>query len=103
MLVPRRPILKLLIRYGVVAAIGVAVIVLVIPPFATSLIEKWSERDVELRSLLAFNASVDELTNLLSEHDAARIDALFERMALDEELLAVGFATKTGGCAIPAR
>ncbi len=103
MLVPRRPILKLLIRYGIVAAIGVAVIVLVIPPFATSLIEKWSERDVELRSLLAYNASVDELTNLLSDHDAARIDALFERMALDEELLAVGFCDKDGRLRYPSK
>ena len=57
--------MKLALRYGLAALlIVVAVIVLVIPPFATSLIEKWSGGDVELRSLLAFNASVDELTNI---------------------------------------
>ena len=47
----------------------VVAIVLVIPPFAASLIEKWSERDVESRSLLAYNGALDELTNQLDDHE----------------------------------
>ena len=87
---------KLVIRYGVIAALVIAGIILAIPPFAASWIEYWSERDVESRSLLAFNSSLEEFTALLERRDASRIVALFERMALDEQLLAAGFCDEQG-------
>ena len=88
--------MKLLIRYGLVAVLVIATIILVIPPFAASLIEHWSEHDVEFRSLLAFNSALNEFTSLLDRQDSAKIVALFERMALDERLLAVGFCDDNG-------
>jgi len=87
---------KLVIRYAVLAALLVAATVFVIPPFAASFIEQWSERDIESRSLLAFNSALDEFTALLEQKDSAKIAALFERMALDERLLAVGFCDDQG-------
>jgi len=87
---------SLVIRYAVIAALLVAATVFVIPPFAASFIEHWSERDVESRSLLAFNSALDEFTDLLQQHDTAKIGALFKRMALDERLLAVGFCDDHG-------
>jgi trehalose-6-phosphate synthase len=88
--------MKLVIRYALLAALFVATTVLVIPPFAASFIEHWSEQDVESRSLLAFNSAVDEFIELLEQKDSAKIVALFERMALDERLLAVGFCNDEG-------
>lgn len=88
--------MKLIIRYGLAALLIVTTMVLLIPPFAGSLIEQWSESDVESRSVLAFNTALDEFTDLLNEHDAKKIVALFERMALDEQLLAVGFCDRDG-------
>jgi trehalose-6-phosphate synthase len=79
------------IRYGSVALVGAAAAIFAIAPFATSLVEQWSQRDVELRSVLVFNSVRDELAELVAANDAARIERLFERLALDERLSAVGF------------
>jgi len=88
--------MKFVIRYGLAALLIVIAIILIVPPFAASLIERWSQSDVESRSVLAFNSALDDLTALLEEHNAKRIAALFERMALDEQLLAVGYCDQSG-------
>ena len=87
--------MKLLIRYGLLAVLLTAV-VLLIPPFVASLIEQWSEQDVQSRSMLAFNSALGEFTSLLDQGDSSKIVALFERMALDERLLAVGYCDEQG-------
>lgn len=88
---PATSTMKLLIRYGLAALLIILAVILVVPPFAASLIQQWSQSDVESRSVLAFNSALDEFTTLLSEHDAKKVESLFDRMALDEQLLAVGF------------
>ena len=88
--------MRLVVRYALAALLIVMAIVLVVPPFAASLIEQWSRSDVESRSVLAFNSAFDELTMLLGAHDAKKIVGLFDRMALDEQLLAVGFCDRQG-------
>jgi trehalose 6-phosphate synthase len=91
--------MKYVIRYGLAALLIVVAIILVIPPFAASLIEQWSQSDVESRSVLAFNSAIDDLTALLAAHDSRKITALFDRMALDEELLAIGYCDAGGSLA----
>jgi hypothetical protein len=86
----------LLIRYGAVALLGAAVAVLAISPFATTFVDQWSRRDVELRSALVFNSLRDELANLIAANATTRIDRLFDRLALDERLRAVGFCNSDG-------
>ena len=88
--------MKLIIRYAFLATLLVAITVLAIPPFAASFIVHWSERDIESRSVLAFNSALDEFTTLLDQNDSSGIVALFERMAQDERLLAVGFCDDRG-------
>ncbi len=88
--------MKFVLRYGMAALLIVIAIILIVPPFAASLIERWSQSDVESRSVLAFNSALDDLTALLEEHNDKRIVALFDRMALDEQLLAVGFCDEGG-------
>lgn len=88
--------MKFVVRYGLAALLIVVAIILIVPPFAASLIEQWSRSDVESRSVLAFNSAIDELTMLLNAHDSKKIVALFDRMALDEQLLSVGFCDPTG-------
>jgi trehalose 6-phosphate synthase len=88
--------MRFVVRYGLAALLIVVAIILVVPPFAASLIEQWSRSDVESRSVLAFNTAIDELTMLLDEHDSKKIVALFDRMALDEQLLSVGFCDPAG-------
>ncbi len=88
--------MKLALRYGLAALLIVVAIILLVPPFAGSLIEQWSKSDVKSRSVLAFNSSLDEFTSLLNNHNSKGVVALFEKMAQDEELLAVGFCDNQG-------
>jgi trehalose 6-phosphate synthase len=80
-----------LLRYGLVAVLVVAIAIVAISPFATTFVEQWSRRDIELRSNLVFNSIHDELANLLADDATPQIDRLFARVALDERLLAVAF------------
>ncbi len=88
--------MRLLIPYGVGAILGAAAAVVAISPFATTFVEQWSRRDVELRSVLVFNSVRDELANLIGSNATTQIDNLFERLALDERLRAVGFCSSDG-------
>ena len=85
-----------LLRYGAIAVTVVAVAIMAISPFATTFVEQWSRRDIELRSNLVFNSVHDELANLLAENAAPQIERLFARVALDERLLAAAFCDSDG-------
>jgi hypothetical protein len=73
--------MKFIVRYGLAALLMITAMVLLIPPLAVSLVEQWSENDVETRSVLAFNTALDEFTDLLNEHDTKKIVSLFENGA----------------------
>jgi trehalose 6-phosphate synthase len=88
--------LRPIVRYTIAALVIVAAVIAAISPFAGSLVEQWSKRDIELRSQLVFNSVRDELNVLLSEGDTEQIKNLFERLALDERLIAVGFCDERG-------
>ena len=47
-----------MIRYGGIAVLIAALVIVVLLPFATSFVESWSRRDVDLRSQLVFNAAL---------------------------------------------
>jgi hypothetical protein len=98
--------LRLLIRYGGAALAVVLFAIFAIAPFATSFVQQWTHRDIELRATLVFNSVREELSGLLAQGAANRIGSLFERLASDERLLAVGFcdepgALRFGGNAMP--
>ncbi len=86
--------MRLILRYGVIALLVIAVAVLLVSPFAGSLVERWSWRDTDMRSSLVFNSVRDELTDLLDRHAAAQIHDLFAQISLDDRLLAVGFCDR---------
>jgi trehalose 6-phosphate synthase len=84
------------LRYVFAAFAVLAAASLAISPFAGTLVEQWSRRDVERSSVLAFNSMRDELANLLAAGSTAKINALFQRLAVDERLVAVGFCEHDG-------
>jgi trehalose 6-phosphate synthase len=65
-------------------------------PFASTLIERWSRQDVELRSALVFTSVRDELAGLLANRSREQIVALFDRLAVDDRLIGVGFCDSQG-------
>ncbi len=81
----------MIFRFGGIALLVAAIVILAVLPFATSFVEQWSRRDVELRSRLVFNSVRDQITTLLARNDTAAISGLFERIASDERVLAIGY------------
>jgi hypothetical protein len=88
--------MSMMMRYILGAFIMLGAAIFAISPFASTFVEQWSRHDVELRSKLVFNSVRDELANLLAVGATAQIDDLFDRLALDERLLAVGFRDREG-------
>ncbi|WP_230530127.1 alpha,alpha-trehalose-phosphate synthase (UDP-forming) [Microvirga roseola] len=83
--------MRIIFRFGGIALIVAAIVILAVLPFATSFVEQWSRRDVELRSRLVFNSVRDQVSTLLARNDAGQIASLFERIASDERVLAIGY------------
>jgi trehalose 6-phosphate synthase len=67
-----------------------------ISPFTSTLVEQWSRQDIELRSALVFNSVRDELATLLADRSRQEIVSLFDRLAMDDRLIAVGFCDNQG-------
>jgi trehalose 6-phosphate synthase len=82
--------------YGVLALLFVLIVVFAVSPAAVSIMRQWSRGDVEMRSKLIFSLTEDNLGPLLAEQRTQEISALFERIAGDEKVLAVGFCDRKG-------
>ncbi|MBF0191481.1 MAG: trehalose-6-phosphate synthase [Magnetococcales bacterium] len=77
-----RLILPLLIVLSLVAA--------VFTPIVDHLVVRWFENDVEMRSRLIFNTIRDSLPVLAGEISHKGMESLFNRIAEDERVLAIG-------------
>jgi trehalose 6-phosphate synthase len=82
--------------YVTLAALGSGLIILAIAPLASTVVERWSQRDVELRSRLVFNSIRDQVVPGLSVSGGANLVPFFERLAEDERLSALGFCGEAG-------
>ena len=99
--------MRLILRYGAAALLMAAAAIAAISPFASTLIEQWSRQDIELRSALVFNSVRDELAACSPIGRGSRSLRLFDRLAADDRLIAVGFCDNQGrllyeGRAFPA-
>ena len=81
----------------------VTVLALAIAPFSTRLIEQWSRSDVEARSRLVYNAIQNPVVRAIADHDTARLSAIFENVALDDRILAVGRCDEAGRLQNPTK
>lgn len=88
--------MRILIRYGAVALACMLIAILAVAPFGANLVEQWSRRDIELRSALIFNSVHGELGQLVAAGATADIERLFERVTLDERLMAIGYCDGAG-------
>jgi trehalose 6-phosphate synthase len=82
--------------YAALAIAGAVLIIAAIAPLASTVVERWSRRDVELRSRLVFNSIRDQVAAGLAASDGTTLVSFYERIAADERLLALGFCTEGG-------
>ncbi len=82
--------------YAALAVAGTALVILAIAPTTSSVVQRWSERDVELRSHLVFNSIRDQVASGLAKASGAVLVPFFERLTQDERLLALGYCGEDG-------
>ena len=92
----RRHVRNPLAIYVALALAGMAMIILTLAPLASKVVQRWSQRDVELRSRLVFNSVRDQVASGLASSNGVNLVSLFNRIAEDERLLALGFCTEEG-------
>src|SRR5262245_50879435 len=86
-----------LLIYAALALAGTALIVMTVAPLASRMVQRWSQRDVELRSRLVFNSIRDQVAaGLATTAAGANLVPLFELLAEDERLMAMGYCREDG-------
>lgn len=78
------------------ALAGTALIIAAVAPLAATVVERWAQRDVELRSRLIFNSIKDQVSAGLATARGESLVPFFERIAEDERVLALGFCGEGG-------
>jgi trehalose 6-phosphate synthase len=81
--------------YAALAVAGTALVILAVAPLASAVVQRWSERDVELRSRLVFNSIRDQVAAGITAA-GANLVPFFERLTEDERLLALGYCAEGG-------
>jgi len=84
------------IVYAALALAGTALIILAVAPMASKVVERWSQRDVELRSRLIFNSVRDQVVGSLAGAGDGNLVSFFERIAQDERVLGLGYCSEAG-------
>jgi trehalose 6-phosphate synthase len=97
------PRLVELLRYGVVGLGMILLLALAFAPFSKGLIEQWSRSDVEARSRLVYNSIQGPVVRALSNAAWDRLGSIFEGVAQDERILAVGLCDDAGRLVEPTK
>ncbi|CAN5388447.1 trehalose-6-phosphate synthase [soil metagenome] len=79
------------------------ILALAIAPFSKRLIEQWSRSDVEARSRLVYNAIQGPVVSAIADGNLSRLTSIFEGVAMDQRILAVGLCNDTGGLEQPTK
>jgi trehalose 6-phosphate synthase len=88
--------MRLVVRFGLPLLCVLGIMAGVLTPVADSFISRWFERDVEMRSRLIFSSVRDSLARLIHDASQQEIERLFDRIAEDERVLAVGWCSLSG-------
>ena len=86
--------MRTIFRYGGIAVLIAALVVLVSLPFASSFVDSWARRDVDLRSQLVFSAVREQVDTLRARGETAELARLFGRVAEDARIAALGLCVE---------
>jgi trehalose 6-phosphate synthase len=78
------------------AIIAAVFATLALTPVATSIIDDWSRRDVEMRSSLVFKSVGSALADMLANNQTEQISKLFEGVASDPRIIAAAYCENGG-------
>ena len=83
--------MKMTIRFVLPLLAVLGVVAYVVSPLVETLTFRWFTRDLDLRASLIVNTVQDSLVGHLDSKDAKKIAALFNRITLDDRLMAMGY------------
>jgi trehalose 6-phosphate synthase len=90
------PAVKLVVRFFLPLFGALAVMALVLTPLADRMLAQWFRSDVEIRSRLVWNSVARPLSGLLAADNGGAITDLFNAVARDERVLAMGRCSAEG-------
>jgi trehalose 6-phosphate synthase len=82
--------------YAALALVLLAFLSLIVAPFSRSLVEQWSRRDVESRSRLVYKTIQEPIARAAAAGAWTRIATIFNGIAQDDRILAVGLCDQNG-------
>ncbi|HEX5959342.1 MAG TPA: trehalose-6-phosphate synthase, partial [Hyphomicrobiaceae bacterium] len=82
--------------YVALAVLGTALVALVVAPLSSAVVQRWAQRDVELRSRLLFNSIKDQVAAGLAVAEGHDLVTFLERLTDDERLQALGYCSESG-------
>ena len=91
------------VKYAILGFVIIVALALAVAPFSKRLIEQWSRSDVEARSRLVYNAIQNPVVRAIADNDTSRLSLVFENVALDDRILAVGLCDETGRLVSPTK
>ena len=87
---------RLFLRFLLPLLAVLAAMAAALTPITDSLIARWFQHDVEIRSRLIFNSIQDSLVVLARQSSRREMEALFDRIAGDVRVMAVGWCDGAG-------
>ncbi len=90
-------------KYVVLGFAVISLLALAIAPFSKKLIEQWSRSDVEARSRLVYKAIQNPVVRAIADNEGSRLSVIFENVALDDRILAVGLCDEAGRLISPTK
>ena len=86
---------SLLLRFALPLLGVLALMAAALTPLVDSLVGRWFQHDLEIRSRLVFNSVEDSLPGLIHAPSRHEMKLLFDRIAEDERVLAIGWCGTT--------
>jgi trehalose 6-phosphate synthase len=91
------------LKYAALALAAIVVVTLAIAPFSKSLIVQWSRNDVEARSRLVYDSIHGPVVRAMADGAWERVGSIFEGVAQNEGILAVGLCDEAGKLVSPSK
>lgn len=88
--------MRLLFRFALPLLGVLTLLVLALAPVADGLITRWFQNDVEIRSKLIVNSARGAITHMMDDPSPGEIEKLFDRIAEDERVVAIGLCSPDG-------
>jgi trehalose 6-phosphate synthase len=88
--------MRLLYRFALPLLGVLALMAVILAPLADGLIARWFQHDLEMRSKLLASSIRDTVVRMIEDRAPQQLEALFDRIAEDERILAIGLCGSDG-------